>query len=216
MENLILGLLMITQMAAYELHTHIKANYQGIVAPSLGNVQRALKKLEEKGYVTKQEVQSGKVAKKIFTITKTGRTHFMTWLNNPLDLAKVNNPEMGRLLLLGMLTREQQLANIELVIADLREAWEYLQAVEASMMTQFAAAEEQGGLDYLHQQMHEENPEFYDELLAIVGAPSVSQFLKNVNEFGYYTLQHGIAETKFNLEWFTNLRNKLTEKSQTR
>jgi len=198
-------------MTAYELHMHIKNNYEGIASPSLGNVQRALKKLEEKGYVTKREVMSGKVTKKIFTITMGGRTHFMNWLSSPLNFGKANNPELGKMLMMGMLTREQQLANLDVVIADFREGIEYLSVVEASLEQQYASADEQGGLIYLHQLQYKEHPEFYDELLAAVEIDDYPTLMMNINEFGFYTLQHGLAELKFNLEWFSNLREKLVE-----
>ena len=214
MESLILGLLMIAQLTAYELHAHIKDNYQGIVSPSLGNVQRALKKLEEKGLVTKQEVMSGKVTKKIFTITKTGRTDFMTWLNNPLDLARANNPGVGRLLMLGMLTREQQIANIDFEIADLREGIAFLETVSANLAVQYQNANEIGGLVQLHQLQYQQNSEFYDELLEAVGVDDYPTLMLNINEFGEYTLQLGLAELKFSLEWFESLRNELVAKQK--
>ncbi|MCL2558929.1 MAG: PadR family transcriptional regulator [Turicibacter sp.] len=209
MENLILGLLMIAQLTAYELYAHIKNNYEGIASPSLGNVQRALKKLEEKGYVTKREVMNGKVTKKIFTITMDGRTNFMKWLNRPLNFGKVNNPELGKMLMLGMLTHEQQIANLDGVIADFREAVEYLKVVESSLEQQYRNADEHGGLVHLHQLQYKEHPEFYDDLLAVVDAPDYPTLMLNINKFGHYTLQHGIAEVKFNLDWFEKLREKL-------
>jgi len=213
-ENLILGLLMLMQMTAYELHSHIKNNYEGIASPSLGNVQRALKQLEAKGLVTKQEVMSGKVTKKIFTITKDGRTQLMKWLSSPPDFGRANNLEMGKMLMMGMLTREQQLANLERVIADFREAATYLAVVEANMLNAFDHADQEGGIDYLQQMLYDQNPEFYAELLEVVNVDNFPQLMKNVNEFGYYTLQHGIAETKFNLEWFENLRKELAKKME--
>lgn len=212
MENFILGLLMLRKLTAYELHVMIRDNYEGICSSSIGNIQRALKKLHEKGFVSLEEIHDGKVVKKIFSITPTGRTTFMQWLNNPIDLMKVKNMEIGRLLLLGFLTKEKQLANIDLLIQDLREASEYMKAIEAAVKVQI---EEAGSAEQVVEQvgsmLSNEHPEYMEQLLDAVDADDFLTLVNSVNKFGFITLKHGAAEINFNLEWFENLRKELSD-----
>ena len=208
MEHFILGLLMLHKLTAYELHVQIRDNYEGICSHSIGNIQRALKKLHEKGLVALEEVREGKVIKKIFGITPEGRAHFMKWLNHPIAITKVKNMELGRLLLLGFLTKEQQLANIDRVIQDLKEASEYMKAVEAAIKAEIKEAGdiEQARLDHFN-----EHEDYMEDLLNSVETDDYLDLLRNVNKFGILTFQHGVAEIKFNLEWFENLRKELSE-----
>ena len=210
MEHFILGLLMLRQLTAYELHMMIKNNYEGICSPSIGNIQRALKKLHEKGFVSLEEVNEGKVVKKIFSITPEGRGAFMTWLNNPIEITKAKNMEIGRLLLLGFLTREQQLANIDIVIRDLREVSEYMKAIEAVVEEEIRAAGDIQEARLAHFTQHQA---YMEELLDSVETDDFQELFASVNKFGLITLRHGSAEVQFNLEWFENLRKELEEES---
>ena len=206
MEYFILGLLMLRKLTAYELHTIIKGNYQDICSDSIGNIQRALKKLYKKGLVTLEEINSGKVIKKIFSITPVGRAEFMTWLDNPIKISKAKNMELGRLLMLGFLTKEQQFANIDQVIQDLSEAYEYLKVIEATIKVQ---AEETGDVEQLQLVCFSEDQVYLKEFLDAVEADDFLEVLKSASKFSYLTLKYGIAEVKFNLEWFENLRKEL-------
>ena len=209
MENFILGLLMINKFTAYDLYSLIKNNYNGICSSSIGNVQRALKKLHEKAFVHMEEVKDGKVVKKIFSITPVGRMNFMTWLNNPIDLLKAKNIEIGRLLLLGFLTKEQQLANIDIAIKDHKEAYEYLLAVQVAVDERLAEEEASGGQEQFVLSVYAENKEYVDELLDSVEEDDFLRLFKSMSKFANLTLKLGIDETKFTLEWFESLREEL-------
>lgn len=209
MENFILGLLMINRFTAYEIHSVIKNNYEGICSPSIGNIQRALKKLHEKGFVSMEEVMDGKVVKKIFSITPVGRTNFMTWLNNPIDLLKAKNLEIGRLLLLGFLTKEQQLANIDIAIKDHIEAYGYLKAVEEAIAERLADEEASGGREQFMLNLYADNKEYIDELMDSVEEDDFLTLFNSMSKFANLTLKLAIDETKFTLKWFENLREEL-------
>ena len=211
MEDFILGLLMVNKLTAYDLHTVIKNNYEGIYSHSIGNIQRALKKLHEKELVTLEEVHEGKVVKKVFGITPAGRTRFMTWLNNPIDLLKAKNMELGRLLLLGFLTKEQQLANIDKTIADYKEAHSYMQAVEDAVTAQLEDMARNNGTDQAYLDHLVDYPKYMTELMDSVEESDYVSLMRDVRKFGIITLKYGFAQIKFELEWFENLRKELTE-----
>ena len=208
MDYFILGLLMVRKFTAYELHTMIKKNYQRICSHSIGNVQRALIKLYEKGLVTQEEISEGKVVKKIFSITLEGREEFMKWLNNPIEITKAKNMEVGRLLLLGFLSKEQQLANLESAIQDLKTEYEYLLEIKANFESQFGEYGDQAAQVVFATYFSDPN-EYVEELLDSAGSDDFLELARNISRFRFLTLKLGIAEVKFHLEWFENLRDEL-------
>ena len=201
MENLILGLLMIRRFTAYELHILIKNNYQAICSDSIGNIQRALKKLEAAGQATMENSAESGVKKKIFTITPLGRTQFLEWLNQPIDINKAKNMEIGRMLCLGFLSPEERLSSVEGQIENLKAEYDYLMAVHE------VVSQNQDLSHYL--EYFKDQKEFTASLLASLQKDDVGQVAKDVNYFGTLTLKFGLDTTKFYLDWFLQMRKEM-------
>ena len=208
MDNLILGLLMVRKFTAYGIRKMIKDNYKRICSHSIGNVQNALSKLLNKGLVTREEISEGMVKKKIFSITREGRAEFMEWLNNPIEITKAKNMEVGRLLLLGFLSKEQQLANLESAIQDLKKEYGYLLAIKDNFESQFGEGGVQAAQVVFATYFNEPN-EYVEELLDSAGSDDFLELAQNISRFRFLTLKLGIDEVKFHLEWFENLRDEL-------
>jgi len=207
MEDFILGLLMPNKLTAYELHQIIKNNYQSICSHSIGNVQRALKKLHEKGFVKLNEVMDGKVTKKIFEITQDGRVHFLKWLNNPLEITKAKNMEVGKLLLLGFLSPDKRVKMIEGQIDELKTELEYLKAIESTIEAQ---QEELGqSMAELQDAYIEKNKAYMDELVESVGADDVLTLLADIRKFSLLALKLGMDDVRFGIGWFEKLRDEM-------
>ena len=207
MEDFILGLLMPNKLTAYEVHQVIKNNYEGVCSSSIGNVQRALKKLHEKGFVKLNEIMEGKIVKKRFEITKDGRRQFLKWLTSPLQITRANNMETGKLLLLGFLPPAKRIEMIEGQIADLKEELEYLQAIEASVEERLAQF---GNSRIEIWKAHvEANKDYMDELMESTGAKDIFTVLDDIGKYAELTLRLGLDEAKFNLDWFGKLRDEM-------
>jgi len=136
MEDFILGLLMFNKLTAYTINKLIKENYESICSHSIGNVQRALKLLDKKGFVQMNEALQGKVIKKIYEITPSGRRHFMAWINSPMEIYKTKNIEMGKLLMLGYLPHEKRIERINNLLRESQEVLSYMKSIEASINKQ--------------------------------------------------------------------------------
>jgi len=206
MEDFILGLLMPTKNTAYELHQIIKQSYGSICSHSIGNIQRALKILHKKGFVHRNEASEGKVVKKIYEITTSGRKRFMQWLGEPLDIKKARNMELGKLLMLGFLPAEQRLATIDGQIHALREELDYLKAVKLAVEN--LEAQHKTVAD-MRKTFIENNEEYIEEMAKSAGASDVMALIYDVNKFGQYTLKYGLAHVQFSLEWFEKLRSEI-------
>lgn len=129
MENLILGLLLLSPMTGYELQQFIKKNLALICSHSAGSVQAALSKLEKDGKVTASETAAGKRRKKTFFITDAGRSAFSHWVAQPMQADKVKNMELSRLFFAGLARPEERLAAIRDYIRQMEETHGVLCAI---------------------------------------------------------------------------------------
>ena len=216
MEKFILGLLMIYSYTAYELHILIKNNYQGICSHSIGNIQRALKKLAEAGSVTSVSVVENEVNKKIYTITSKGRKVFLEWLDHPLELQKSKNMEMSRLLLMGFLDDEQMMVRVEEAIEETKKEYEYLLAIKKThddSLKQFSRLVSNDALTeaYLAQVGERVGEEFIKELIQSSPVDSLQETLVRINKFGELTLQLGLDECEFIMNWLIKLKKNLED-----
>ena len=209
MEDFILGLLMVSRLTAYQIHIAIKTNYEGICSSSIGNIQRALKKLHEKGYISLEETQEGKVLKKNFSITLEGRKRFMQWLSEPLDLLKVKNMEHGRMLLMGFLSKEKQMENINITISKYKEAYNYMKSIEEDYKK--LSKEE---INSIVCKQYEENKEELDKTISFVGKEDHFDLFANIRKYSAATLKLGIDEIEFSLKWFENFKKELEKEME--
>jgi DNA-binding PadR family transcriptional regulator len=212
MEYFVLGLLMLHKFTAYEIHINIKNNFQSICSDSIGNIQRALKKLAAAGSVTYVSVVENEVNKKVYTITPKGRQVFLEWLDNTIGITKVKNMEISRLLLLGFLDTERQMTRIDETISMIEEEYEYLKKIveeREELVAQLDNENDNIVNVYLSQVLKRGDEEFLEELIESTPVENVKELLKSVDKFGYLTLQLGLDETKFYLDWFKNLKRNM-------
>ena len=95
MDDLILGLLILSPMTGYELQQFIRQNLALICSHSAGSVQTSLNKLYKDGKITATETIQGKRRKKTFFITDAGRAAFEAWVAQPMQADKVKNMELS-------------------------------------------------------------------------------------------------------------------------
>ena len=76
MDKIILGILMLNRMTAYEIKNVIKLSYKSICSDSLGSIQAALKKLFDLDMVTFEEVVENGVNKKRYAIKYISFFHY--------------------------------------------------------------------------------------------------------------------------------------------
>ena len=209
MEYLILGMLMANKLTAYEIQQAIKIGYQDICSHSIGNVQRALKLMLGKNFVLVHEKMTGKVVKKVYEITPNGRTHFMQWMHQPLELTKAKNMELGKLLLLGFLPLEKRLDLIKGQIEALKADLAYLREAEA-------ITNEQGVSDETTTTLHEyiqENELYINELLASTNTTNIFDLKRDIEKYAMLTLYYGIENIQFNIVWFEKMYKEMQSKA---
>ena len=110
-ELVTLGFLMSGPKSGYKLQS-IANKMMLFYNISLNQVYPALRKLEKAGHVQKELViQTGKPNKNVFTITDSGREHFMALLTGPPEPLDVCFPFLVRSLFFGFSTPKIRLTN---------------------------------------------------------------------------------------------------------
>lgn len=84
-KTIILGFLSYGKMSGYDIKQAFSNSIGYFYDASFGAIYPALRKLEEEGYVTKQEIiQSGKPNKIVYSITEKGKEEFQRELQSPV------------------------------------------------------------------------------------------------------------------------------------
>lgn len=203
MDKLILGLLMIKHFTVYEIRQVMRQNFSSMCSDSLGSIQAALKKLSQQGAVTYSEyVEKGKM-KKEYAITASGRFLFLEWLKTPIDMSKNKNMDLGKFLFMGYLPKKEQLQMLDLTIEGLEvEVQEFEAVKDAIRFTE----EQEKVKAYLEQNSH-----LATELIETSQAGDLAESISQIGYFEMKTLEFGLDSARFQLDWFTKLRQQLAE-----
>lgn len=103
MEFVILGLLHEGGLTIYDLNKCFKQSISLFYGASLGNIQGALKKLIEKGWVTVETLQVGGRTKKVHHLTPIGKTAFSEWMHQSLSESKLETIMLSKIFFLGLI-----------------------------------------------------------------------------------------------------------------
>ena len=136
-EYLILGLLIYNPLSIYDMKKLMEKSTHHFFSASFGSLHPALKKLNEKGFVTfTQTLERGR-SKKTYTITEEGRGAFLEWLQHDQNTDIVREPSLLKMFFLGHLPEEARtpvlenyLSEVEKNLVALKEILTVLQALE--------------------------------------------------------------------------------------
>lgn len=198
MDKIILSILILKRLTAYEIRNIIRQNYSSMCSDSLGSIQVALKKLFAAGFVTCTEFVENSVNKKQYSITELGRQDFMGWLKTPMDMSKTKNMDLGKLLLMGLVPASERVALLDEILSQHNKELEELLEIQKRV-------EQSDGKQQLLDYMKKDT----EYLLGIQHASGQADIAESLNEISYFqnmTLQFGIDSAKFHLEWFKKLR----------
>jgi DNA-binding PadR family transcriptional regulator len=126
-EFVILGLLALRAMTAYEINKALERGVSLFYHASFGSINAAVGRLFEKGWVLGEEkVENGR-NKKVFHLTAAGRQAFHNWLGTEIEGEKVKDPALTRLYFLGFASPTER---IRVVAAHLKKMRRKLDALE--------------------------------------------------------------------------------------
>ena len=201
MDKIILGILMLHRMTAYELRNFIKNNFKSMYSDSLGSIQAALKKLFELEMVTFEELVEKGVNKKRYSITEIGREALIEWIKIPINTSKTKNYDFGKLFFMGYVSKKDQKTLIDKIIISMEEEYEALKKLKESID---ADEESEEIKNYLLTDI-----EYKERIKNLDKGKELIENIREISKFTLATLDYGIDVTAFNIEWFKKLKKRI-------
>lgn len=99
LKHAILGMLTREPMSGYQIKATFRESIRNFWNVSDGQLYPTLKKLDDDGFVDREEINQGGVKKHLYTLTPQGRTEFKAWLTMP----ETTLPELKEPFLLKMI-----------------------------------------------------------------------------------------------------------------
>ena len=96
MNELILGLLMISNMTSYDIRKSIQSGMNMLSSDSMGNIHSSIKKLIQLDYIDYFEMIENNKFKKVYSITDTGKTYFNKCINSSIQTTGKRNLELKK------------------------------------------------------------------------------------------------------------------------
>ena len=201
MDKIILGILMLRRMTAYELRNTIRDNFKSMCSDSLGSIQVALKKLLSLKMVTFEDLVEKGINKKRYAITDIGEKVLMEWIKIPIDISKTKNIDIGKLLFMGYIPKNEQKNLINKIILSLEKEYSELKNLKES-------------INFENERLAIENylltdTEYQERIKNLNKKNDVSKNIKEISKFTLATLDYGIDVVDFNIKWFKKLKTKI-------
>ena len=200
MDKIILGILMLRRMTAYELRNTIRDNFKSMCSDSLGSIQAALKKLLSLKMVTFEELVEKGVNKKRYAITDIGQKALIKWIRVPIDISKTKNLDIGKLLFMGYISKNEQKNLINKIILSLEEEYTALKNLKESINFESERLEIE---NYLLT-----DTEYQKRIKNLNKKNNISENIKEISKFTLASLDYGIDAVDFNIRWFKKLKKK--------
>ena len=201
MDKIILGILMLHRMTAYELRNFIKNNFKSMYSDSLGSIQAALKKLFELEMVTFEELVEKGVNKKRYSITEAGQEALIEWIKIPINTSKTKNYDFGKLFFMGYVSKKDQKTLIDKIIISMEEEYEALKKLKESIDVEEESEEIE---NYLLTDI-----EYKERIKNLDKGKELIENIREISKFTLATLDYGIDVTAFNIEWFKKLKKRI-------
>ena len=201
MDKIILGILMLRRMTAYELRNVIRNDFKSMCSDSLGSIQAALKKLLMLEMVTFEELVEKGVNKKRYSITDIGQKTLIKWIRIPIDMSKTKNLDIGKLLFMGYVSENEQKNLIDKIIDSLEEEYTALKKLRESIRIEKERETLKNRLLI--------DTEYQERIKNLNKENDISENIKEISKFTLTTLDYGIDITAFNIEWFKKLKKRV-------
>ena len=205
MEHIILSLLILKGMTIYEIRSYIQQKLSTVCSDSLGSIQTALKKLQDKAYITVSEYTENGILKKRYRITPKGVAHYKQWLGTPINVGKMKTMEEGKFFFLGMAPREKRIAFLRQYIDDLKA--EYRKLCEIKRF----ADENQDAVIRESTRMICGERSTVENIEEISGEKDTEKVIGNLYAYQMYLLEHGLMGVRADMKFYAKILEKELE-----
>ncbi len=141
-ELIILGMLYDErELTSYALKKMMEQSTDFFHNSSLGSIQPALKKLEQRGLLTSKESIESNRLKKYYLITKEGKAYFKLKIRENLGSDKLKCSQLVKVFFFDKFTPEEQQASLDEYINDLQQTIMLLKSIETHSEAHMQALE---------------------------------------------------------------------------
>ncbi|MDF2803086.1 MAG: PadR-family transcriptional regulator [Anaerocolumna sp.] len=116
LEYIILGFLLKNDLTGYDLKQRMTKSTSFFFDASFGSIYPALKRLQEKKFITSQEIKDGGKTKNIYHILQEGEEYFKLWLLRPVEFSKTKNDFLVKIFFYKHLPKETAITNLNRLI----------------------------------------------------------------------------------------------------
>lgn len=109
------------EMSGYDLKQWMAECTSYFFDASFGSIYPALKRMERKGYMICRETVEDNKFKKLYSITDTGKTNFLNWLEKPIVFEKANHSYLVSIYFYRYLPIDIAIRNLKMFIAILEQ-----------------------------------------------------------------------------------------------
>ncbi len=119
MEYVILGFLLMRTVTQYELKRALEQKVSPFFSASLGSIQAALKKLTGSGHIEVIETVENGRNKKIYSITGSGKIHFMQWMMSMSPPSRIESESITKVFFMGLLPASDRMVIVLQIIREM-------------------------------------------------------------------------------------------------
>lgn len=202
MENIILSLLLLKKMTVYELRSYIRQNLNTICSDSMGSIQAAIKKLLDKQRIECREFIENSVLKKEYSITQKGVMQFKEWIQTPVKVNSAKNMEGGKLLFLGLSSKENRIKFIEQYINELKQEQKKLLQIQESVELLKDNVILKNAARISGDKVLSKN------ILELSGEKSIEEAVQNIYDYQILSLEYGLNRLKLDIEFYQSILKK--------
>jgi PadR family transcriptional regulator, regulatory protein AphA len=127
----ILGILAHGPRSGYEIKAVVDRSTRFFWAASYGQIYPELRRLEREGLIEGEDAPSGRRARRLYRLTRTGHDELEAWLLGPDTTVEVRDENLLRLFFADVLPREEALLLLEGRQRGYLEVLEALRAIDA-------------------------------------------------------------------------------------
>jgi len=122
LDKIILGLLQLKSLSSYDLKKALENSVNHFYSTSYGSIHPALKKMEQKGWITGEEQSIGARQKKIYSISEKGRQIFNEWMATEIPVTRIKEDALVRMFFFGLIPKKQRIQLIDEYILKMQES----------------------------------------------------------------------------------------------
>lgn len=118
LEYIILGFLMYGEMSGYDLKQKMLESTSNFFDAGYGSIYPALKRMNVKGTILSREVVEEGKFKKLYSITESGKSDFMNWLEQPVEFSRIRPDHLIKVFFFTFLPKETAIEHLKAFIKE--------------------------------------------------------------------------------------------------